>query len=96
MTKSSVQKPAFRKTEFRKFMFYARIKVVVAFLVVNVLGFLVIPCDHSGFDACHQVGIVPTGLPELSKPARTSPNRRTAQKIERKIQRNLAKKEKQT
>ena len=50
--------------------FYAHIKVVVAFLVVNFFGFSVITRDHGGFEGCHQVEMDPTGLPELSKPFR--------------------------
>ena len=34
------------------------------------LGFLVITRDHGSFEGRHQVEILPTGLPELSKPAR--------------------------
>ena len=34
------------------------------------LGILVITRDHGSFGGRHQVEILPTGLPELSKPAR--------------------------
>ena len=49
---------------------YAHIKVLVTFLLVNFLGFLVITRDHGSFEGRHQVEILPTGLPELFKPAR--------------------------
>ena len=49
---------------------YAHIEVLVTFLLVNFLGFLVITRDHGSFEGRHQVEILPTGLPELFKPAR--------------------------
>ena len=49
---------------------YAHIEVLVTFLLVNFLGFLVITRDHGSFGGRHQVEILPTGLPELFKPAR--------------------------
>ena len=50
--------------------YYARIEVVVTFLLVDFLGFLVITRDHGSFEGRHQVEILPTDLPELFKPAR--------------------------
>ena len=44
---------------------YAHIKVVVAFLVVNFFGFLVITRDHGSFEGRHQVEMNATDLPEL-------------------------------
>ena len=49
---------------------YAHIEMVVTFLVVNFFGFLVIARHHGSFEGRHQVEILPTGLPELFKPAR--------------------------
>ena len=40
------------------------------FLEPEVGGFLVTTRDHGSFGGCHQVEILPTGLPELFKPAR--------------------------
>ena len=44
--------------------------IIVTFLVVNIFVFLVITRDHGSFEGLHQVEILPTGLPELFKPAR--------------------------
>ena len=55
---------------------YAHIEIVVTFLVVNFFGFLVITRDHGSFGGRHQVGILPTDLPELFKPARDLLERR--------------------
>ena len=45
-------------------------EIVVVLIVVKFEGFLVITRDHGSFGGCHQVEILPTGLPELFKPAR--------------------------
>ena len=47
---------------------YADMLIVVAFLVVNLFGFCVITRHHDSFEGRHLVGILPTELPELSKP----------------------------
>ena len=41
---------------------------VVAFFVVNLFRFFVITRHHGSFEGRHLVEILPTGLPELSKP----------------------------
>ena len=45
-------------------------EIVVVLIVVKKFGFLVITRDHGSFWGHHQVEILPTGLPELFKPAR--------------------------
>ena len=55
---------------------YAHIEIVVAFLVVNFFGFLVITRDHGSFEGRHQVEILPTGLPDLFKDFRDHINLR--------------------
>ena len=57
-----------KKNELHHFGIYAHIEVVVTFLVVNFFGFLVITRHHGSFEGRHLVEILPTGLPELSKP----------------------------
>ena len=52
------------------FLNYAHIEVLVTFLLVKMFGFLVITRDHGGFEGRHWVEILPTGLPDLSKPSR--------------------------
>ena len=44
------------------------------FLLVRFFGFLVITRDHGGYGGRHLVEMNATGLPELSKPFRTSEN----------------------
>ena len=63
---------------------YAHIKVVVAFLVVNFFGFLVIARNPPNEFWRKLVEILPPGLPELSKPSRNLPDRRKT-KIFRRI-----------
>ena len=43
---------------------------VVVLIVVKFGVFLVITRDHGSFGGRHQMEILPTGLPELFKPAR--------------------------
>ncbi len=45
-------------------------EIVVVLIVVKFGVFLVITRDHGSFGGRHQVEILPTGLPELFKPAR--------------------------
>ena len=45
-------------------------EIVVVLVVVKFGGVLVITHDHGSFGVHHQVEILPTGLPELFKPAR--------------------------
>ena len=45
-------------------------EIVVVLIVVKFGFFLVITRDHGSFGGRHQVEILPTGLPELFKPAR--------------------------
>ena len=52
------------------FCAYAHMEIVVVLIVVKFGGFLVITRDHGSFGGRHQVEILPTGLPELFKPAR--------------------------
>ena len=47
---------------------HAHIEMVVAFLVVNFFDLLVITRNHGSFGGRHQVEILPTDLPDLSKP----------------------------
>ena len=49
---------------------YAHMEIVVVLIVVKFGVFLVITRDHGSFGGRHQVEILPTGLPELFKPAR--------------------------
>ena len=55
----------------------AQIEIVVTFLVVKIFGFLVITRDHGSYEGRHQVEILPTDLPDLSKPKFQRSNRRT-------------------
>ena len=61
---------------------YAHIEVVVAFLVVNFCGFLVITRHHRNFERRHSVKMNPTGLTELSKPKFSGSNRRKTSKLD--------------
>ena len=49
---------------------YAHMLIVVAFLVVKIFGFWVITRHHGSLARTHLVEILPTDLPELSKPSR--------------------------
>ena len=51
-------------------MTVTNVQVLLPFAVVKFGGFLVITRDHGSFGGRHQVEILPTGLPELFKPAR--------------------------
>ena len=56
---------------------YAHMLTVVAFLVVIFFfGFLIVTRHHDSFEGRHLVGILPTALPELSKPTFYRSNRR--------------------
>ena len=59
--------------------------IVVAFLVVNFFAFLIIARNPPDGIWRKLVEIVPTGLPELSKPSREEKNLRKAKQIEVKI-----------
>ena len=54
---------------------YAHMLIVVAFFSRYFLGFSVITRHHDLFEGCHLVGILPTDLPELSKPKCPRSNR---------------------
>jgi len=49
--------------------------IVVAFLVVKIFGVLAITRHHDSLEGRHLVGILPTDLPELSKPKFQRSNR---------------------
>ena len=55
--------------------FHAHIELVVAFFVVIFFGFSVITRHHGSFEGRHLVEILPTDLPELSKPTFSKSNR---------------------
>ena len=55
---------------FERLLCYAHMEIVVVFIVVKFGFFLVITRDHGSLGGRHQVEILPTGLPELFKPAR--------------------------
>ena len=45
-------------------------EIVVVLIVVKFVFLLIVTRDHGSFGGRHQVEILPTGLPELFKPAR--------------------------
>ena len=49
---------------------YARNLILVNLILVNLFGFFVIKSSHGCYKWRHQVEIVATGLPDLSKPSR--------------------------
>ena len=64
------QEPFSKLTEIYAGNSYAHMEIVVVLIVVKFEGSLVITRDHGSFESRHQVEILPTGLPELFKPAR--------------------------
>ena len=74
-----------QKRKIRNKLNYAHIEVLVTFLLVNFFGFLVITRDHGSFEVRHYVEILPTGLPELSKPSRDLLELKKAKFLEVKI-----------
>ena len=64
---------------------YAHIEVLVTFLLVNNFGFWVITRHHGSLARTHLVEILPTDLPELSKPKFERSNRRKTNILETNI-----------
>ena len=55
---------------------YARNLILVNLILVNFFSFLAINRDHASYEGRHQVEILPTDLPDLSKPKFQRSNRR--------------------
>ena len=62
------------KQETRINTYYAQFLILVNLLLVNLFSFLVIKSSHGSYEGCHLVEILPTGLPDLSKPSKSTKN----------------------
>ena len=62
------------------YSFYAQIVILVSLILVNF--FLDITRDHGSCEGRHQVEILPTGLPDLSKPSKPTKNLKKRKMLE--------------
>ena len=57
-------------------------------MLVSLFGFLVIKSSHGSYKGRHLVEILPTGLPDLSKPSKSTKNPQQTQISETKCLKN--------